>query len=159
MIQVQSEMHAKGYQISITKLCRLFGIKRRSFYYKPITKTQKLNQDRVEKLKEAMERFPSYGYRRLALVLGMNKKAVQRILQIKGWQVKKRSKGHRPRAKTIPSRSSFPNQRWAIEASKTINVEEMPIHSLYKGQLGVALMAAEITNQSSYSMPFFGNEY
>ena len=118
MIQVQSEMHAKGYQISITKLCRLFGIKRRSFYYKPITKTQKLNQDRVEKLKEAMERFPSYGYRRLALVLGMNKKAVQRILQIKGWQVKKRSKGHRPRAKTIPSRSSFPNQRWAIDMTR-----------------------------------------
>ena len=33
-MQVQSEMIAQGYKVSITKLCHLFGIARRSFYYK-----------------------------------------------------------------------------------------------------------------------------
>ena len=32
-------------------------------------------------IEEWMEQFPTYGYRRLALLLEMNKKAVQRILQ------------------------------------------------------------------------------
>jgi len=47
----------------------------------------------------------------------------------------------------------------AIESSKTVNLEEMPIHSLYKGQLGVGLMALEVTNTNQVSMPFFANEY
>lgn len=47
----------------------------------------------------------------------------------------------------------------AIESSKTVNLKEMPTHSLYKGQLGVALMALEITNTDQVSMPFFASEY
>jgi putative transposase len=65
-----------------------------------------------------MEAFPTYGYRRLALLLDMNKKAVQRILQLKGWQVRKRAKGHRPRAKAMLSKSEFPDQRWAIDMTR-----------------------------------------
>jgi putative transposase len=65
-----------------------------------------------------MELFPTYGYRRLALLLDMNKKAVQRILQLKGWQVRKRSKGHRPRAKAMPSQTHTINKRWAIDMTR-----------------------------------------
>ncbi len=117
-MQVQSEMRNEGNAISITKLCRLFGISRRSFYYKPTRRTPKLDEERVRKVKEKIEAFPTYGYRCLALLLGMNKKAVQRILQLKGWQVRKRSKGHRPRAKAMPSRSQLPNERWAIDMTR-----------------------------------------
>ncbi|WP_201353787.1 helix-turn-helix domain-containing protein [Hydrogenimonas urashimensis] len=77
-------MRSEGHPISITKLCRLFGIPRRSFYYKPIQRTPKLNEDRVRRVQEKIEAFPTYGYQRLALLLGMNKKAVQRILRLKG---------------------------------------------------------------------------
>ncbi|WP_157742944.1 hypothetical protein [Halomonas sp. hl-4] len=36
---------------------------------------------------------PPYGYRRLACVLGENRKPIQRILQLKNWQVRKRTAG------------------------------------------------------------------
>ena len=48
----------------------------------------------------------------------MNKKAVQRILQIKGWQVKKRIKGFRPRAKAMQSKTIAPNIKWAIDMTR-----------------------------------------
>jgi len=47
----------------------------------------------------------------------------------------------------------------AIKESKKIESEEMPKHSLYKGELGVALSAYEIINSREYSMPFFGSEF
>ncbi|WP_187648559.1 IS3 family transposase [Nitrosophilus labii] len=123
-MQVQSEMRSEGYSISITKLCSLFELPCRSFYYKPIKRMQKLDEGRVKKVKEMIEKFPTYGYRRLALLLGMNKKAVQCILQLKSWQVRKRSKGHRPRAKMMPSRSHYPNQRWAIDMTRIYSIND-----------------------------------
>ena len=44
-----------------------------------------------------IEAEPSLGYRKVAALLGMNKNKVQRIFQLKGWQVRKRALGHRPR--------------------------------------------------------------
>ena len=117
-MQVQSEMEAEGYKVSITQLSRWFNIPRRTLYYRPKARRAKLDEKKVARVKEKMEAFPTYGYRRLALVLGMNKKAVQRILQIKGWQVRKRPKGHRPRAKAMPSITQTINERWAIDMTR-----------------------------------------
>jgi putative transposase len=118
-MQVQSEMEAEGYKVGITQLSRWFNIPRRTLYYRPKQKRKpKLDETKVARVKEKIEAFPSYGYRRLALLLGMNKKAVQRILQIKGWQVRKRPKGHRPRAKAMPSRTNRINERWAIDMTR-----------------------------------------
>ena len=117
-MRVQSELVHDGHQVSITNLCRWLGFPRRSFYYKPVKREKKLDPDKVSRVKEKIEEFPTYGYRRLALLLGMNKKVVQRILQLKGWQVRKRPKGHRPRAKAMPSRTVLPNRRWAIDMTR-----------------------------------------
>jgi len=117
-MQVQSEMKQEGYHVTISQLSRWFGIPRRTLYYRPRTRKRKLDEERVRKVKEKIKEFPTYGYRRIAFLTGMNKKAVQRILQLKGWQVKKRSKGHRPRAKAMPSRSTMPNTRWAIDMTR-----------------------------------------
>ena len=57
--------------------------------------------------------IPTYGYRRLACVLGENCKPIQRILQLKGWQVRKRPQGFRSRAKSLPSIASRPDERRA----------------------------------------------
>ena len=123
-MQVWSEMVREGYNINITKLSKWFGIPRRTLYYQSKKRTPKLDQARVKKIKEKIEEFPTYGYRRLALLTGMNKKAVQRILQLKGWQVRKRAKGFRPRAKIMPSRSNKPNHRWAIDMTRVWCGEE-----------------------------------
>ena len=117
-MHVRSEMEAEGYKLSITQLSRWFEIPRRTLYYKPKARKPKVDPVRVEQVKAKIEQFPTYGYRRLALLLGMNKKAVQRILQLKGWQVRKRTKGHRPRAKAMPSKTQTINERWAIDMTR-----------------------------------------
>ncbi len=117
-MHVQSELAREGAKVSITKLCRWFGISRRSYYYKPKAGASRIDEKKVERIKATIEEYPTYGYRRVALLTGINKKAVQRILQLKGWQVKKRPKGHRPRARVMPSRSHAPDTRWAIDMTR-----------------------------------------
>jgi putative transposase len=45
----------------------------------------------------------------------MNKNTVQRIFQIKSWQVKKRAVGQRPRVQSLPSVATRPNERWSTD--------------------------------------------
>ena len=45
----------------------------------------------------------------------MNKNTVQRIFQLKGWQVRKRALGQRPRIEAKISRAEKPDQRWATD--------------------------------------------
>ncbi|MEQ9448749.1 MAG: integrase core domain-containing protein, partial [Rhodospirillaceae bacterium] len=53
-----------------------------------------------------------FGCRTVAWLLGVNKNTVQRIFQIKGWQVRKRAVGMRPRIEVVPS-AAAPNERWS----------------------------------------------
>jgi len=62
-----------------------------------------------------IEAEPSFGYRTVAASLGMNKNTVQRIFQLKGWQVRKRPLGQRPRIEAKVSRAEKPDQRWATD--------------------------------------------
>jgi putative transposase len=45
----------------------------------------------------------------------MNKNTVQRIFQLKGWQVRKRPIGQRPRIQALPSVASRPDERWSTD--------------------------------------------
>ena len=45
----------------------------------------------------------------------MNKNTVQRIFQLKGWQVRKRATGMRPRVQALASVAGSPNERWATD--------------------------------------------
>jgi putative transposase len=58
---------------------------------------------------------PSFGYRTVAGLLGMNKNTVQRIFQLKGWQVRKRAVGFRPRIEALPSVARRPDERWSTD--------------------------------------------
>lgn len=62
-----------------------------------------------------IEENPSSGYRTVAQLLGMNKNTVQRIFQLKGWQVRKRAIGIRPRIEARASVAERPNERWATD--------------------------------------------
>jgi putative transposase len=47
--------------------------------------------------------------------LNCNKNTVQRIFQIRGWQVKQRPIGFRPRVQAMPSVAHSPDERWATD--------------------------------------------
>jgi Transposase and inactivated derivatives len=77
-----------------------------------------LNPDKVQKVSDCIEKFPTYGYRRIALLLSENRKVIQRILQKKHWQVRKRPVGHRPRVKVVPSQAPERDIRWSTDLAR-----------------------------------------
>ena len=105
----------EGWPVSVSQLCRWFGVPRRTVYYRPTKALPKVRPEWAEPIKALIEQEPSFGYRTVAGLLGMNKNTVQRIFQIKGWQVRKRAIGHRPRIEALPSVATAPDQRWATD--------------------------------------------
>lgn len=84
----------EGWTVSVSQLCRWFGVPRRTVYYRPTKALPKVRPELAEPIKALIEQEPSFGYRTVAGLLGMNKNTVQRIFQLKGWQVRKRASGH-----------------------------------------------------------------
>ena len=115
ILQLQQGLQAEGFEVSISKLCRWFNVPRRSLYYKPVKAQSRLQPHLVEPVKAMIEENPSFGYRTVAYLLNMNKNTVQRIFQLKGWQVKKRPVGFRPRVQALPSVAARPDERWATD--------------------------------------------
>ena len=108
-------LEAEGVKVPMTKLCRWFEVPRRTMYYQS-TKAQAKVQERFETpIKAIIEQEPSFGYRTVANLLGFNKNTVQRIFQLRGWQVKKRPVGFRPRVEAMPSVAMAPDERWATD--------------------------------------------
>lgn len=112
---IRQGLKADGFDVSISKLCAWFGIPRRSVYYRSQKSPPKVQPRFAEPIKTMIEEEPSFGYRTVAGLLGFNKNTVQRVFQIKGWQVKKRPVGNRPRIEALPSRAEAPNQRWSTD--------------------------------------------
>ena len=56
-------------------------------YYRPTKGTPKVQEKFVTPIKAMIEENPSFGYRTVAHLLGMNKNTVQRVFQCMGWQV------------------------------------------------------------------------
>ena len=112
---IHQGLMAEGIHVSISKLCRWFEVPRRSVYYRPVKKMPKVQEHLAEPVKKMIEENPSFGYRTVASLLSMNKNTVQRIFQIKGWQVRKRAIGFRPRIEARASVAGKPNERWATD--------------------------------------------
>ena len=115
IVTLQQGLKAEGHEVSISQLCRWFEIPRRSVYYRPIRKTPVLQDRFVQPIKQLIEAHPSFGYRTVAYLLNLNKNTVQRVFQLKGWQVRKRPIGFRPRVQALPSVAKSPNERWATD--------------------------------------------
>jgi len=84
-------------------------------YYREQKTPPKIQPRFAEPIKAMIEEEPSFGYRTVAGLLGFNKNTVQRIFQLRGWQVKKRALGQRPRVEGKKSKAEAPNQRWATD--------------------------------------------
>lgn len=115
MVTIQQGLWEDGFEVSMVKLCRWFGGARRSVYYRPSKASPKVRAELAAPIKAMIEEDPSFGYRTVAGLLGMNKNTVQRIFQLKGWQVRKRAVGFRPRIEALPSVATAPDQRWATD--------------------------------------------
>lgn len=112
MIQsIRQGLQAEGCVVSMAKLCRWFGVPRRTMYYKPVKSAPRVDPRYAEPIKALIEESPSFGYRTVAHLLGFNKNTVQRVFQLKGWQVRKRAIGFRPRIQALPSVAKAPNER------------------------------------------------
>lgn len=106
---------ADGFKVSLVKLCAWFGVPRRTVYYKPAKAAPKVDPRFAEPIKAMIEENPSFGYRTVAFLLGFNKNTVQRLFQLKNWQVRKRPIGMRPRIQALPSVAAAPNERWSTD--------------------------------------------
>jgi len=112
---IRQGLKADGIHVSMSKLCQWFGVPRRTVYYRPTKATPAVDPRFAEPIKAMIEENPSFGYRTVAHLLDFNKNTVQRIFQLKGWQVKKRPVGFRPRVQALPSVAQAPNERWATD--------------------------------------------
>jgi putative transposase len=115
ILSIQQGLQEDGFTVSVSQLCRWFEVPRRTVYYRPTKAPAKVRPELAEPIKALIEQEPSFGYRTVAGLLGMNKNTVQRIFQLKGWQVRKRAIGHRPRIEALPSVATAPDQRWATD--------------------------------------------
>ncbi len=111
-------MAAEGTPVPVSKACYWAGISRRTYYYKPKARKRRVNEFLAERIRRVIDALPYAGYRTVAWLLGENKNTVQRVFQIKGWQVRKRKSGHRPRVQSLPSVATRPNERWATDMAR-----------------------------------------
>ena len=116
---IQQGLAADGFKVPVTKLCRWFDVPRRRVYYKPVKSPSKVDPVFAEPIQAMIEQEPSFAYRTVAHLLGFNKNTVQRIFQIKGWKVRKRPVGARPRIEAKPSVAQAPNERWSTDLARS----------------------------------------
>ena len=112
---IRQGLREDGLAVSVSQLCRWFGVPRRTVYYRPTKKAPTLQQRFVQPIKQLIEEHPAFGYRTVAHLLSFNKNTVQRVFQLMRWQVKKRPVGFRPRVQAMPSVAAAPNERWATD--------------------------------------------
>jgi putative transposase len=119
---MKTELDALGHKVSLRKVAKLLGVPWSTVQYKPHRRKRPKTDKEVEgAIYELIQCYPCYGYRRITVMLRrkmglkINRKKVQRIMQLNGWMVKKRPKGNRPRVQDSRSVSDRPNERWATD--------------------------------------------
>ena len=103
MCKLQQDLKSEGVQVTMSQLCRWFEVPRRTGYDKPCKAAPKVQERFEQPIKAMIDQDPSFGYRTVAGLLNFIKNTVQRIFQIRGWQVKQRPIGFRPRVQAMPS--------------------------------------------------------
>lgn len=110
--------------MSISQLCKWFGVPRSSFYYKNHrAQAPQVSESLEQAIRKVITEFPTYGVRRIWAVLRnrdgilVNRKAVHRIVKLRGWQKSQRAKGFRPRIFGKKHHTCRSNQLWAIDTT------------------------------------------
>jgi putative transposase len=121
---VQGIMKDEGKLVSISQLCRWFGLARSTFYYHPQCRRKRTVDRELESIiGEIIDANPGYGLRMITAIvrnryhIKANRKKIHRIIKLNSWQVLRKPKGHRPRVKGWSSRTDTTDTRWAIDTT------------------------------------------
>ena len=99
--------------VSERRVCRVFAVSRSAMWHRGTPqRTQRPQVDEVlaARLQRLIQAFPTFGYRLLWALLrfrdgvSVNRKAVYRVLKLKGWFVHQRRTTPRPRPRWLGSR-------------------------------------------------------
>ncbi len=88
ILQIHQGLQAEGIDVPVARLCRWFPIPRHTVYYRPVKADPRVDPKYAVPIKALIEASPSFGYRTVAYLLGLNKNTVQRVFQLMGWQVR-----------------------------------------------------------------------
>jgi putative transposase len=110
--------------VSERRVCATIDVPRSAVRERPTTpRVPVVDAVLAARLQRLITQHPTFGYRRLwALLrfregLRINRKAVYRVLAVKGWFVTQRATTPRPRVQGRRSRASRSNERWAMDVT------------------------------------------
>ena len=111
--------------VSMRRVCRVLKFSRARLRARAVIAAAPPRLDEVlaERIQRLIERHPTFGYRRLWAMLRfvegirVNRKAVYRLLMLKGWFVHQRSLTPRPRVHGLRSRAQRSDERWAMDVT------------------------------------------
>src|SRR4029077_18655662 len=111
--------------VSMRRVCRVLKFSRARLRARAVIAAPPPRLDEVlaERIQRLIELYPTFGYRRLWAMLRfvegirVNRKAVYRLLLIKGWFVHQRSLTPRPRVQGRRSSARRSNERWAMDVT------------------------------------------
>ncbi len=117
-------MRAPRPQVSERRACRVLGVARSALHPAPPRPKRERERDAAleRRLADLIQQHPTFGYRRLWALLrregvAINRKAVYRLLQRRGWLVHQRAATPRPRAQGLVSRAAASNERWSTDVT------------------------------------------
>jgi putative transposase len=110
--------------VSERRVCRVLRVPRSAVRHRPgHDRVRVVDEVLAARLQRLIAQHPTFGYRRLwALLrfhegLPINRKAVYRVLVVKGWFVHQRCTTPRPRVQGRRSRARRSNERWAMDVT------------------------------------------
>ena len=118
-------MRAARPDVSERHSCRVLGVSRAGLHRlgTPCARQRVVDPPWTERLHQLIQQHPTFGYRRLWVLLRfrdglvVNRKAVYRILSQKRWFVHQRTSTPRPRVRGWVSQASRSNERWAMDVT------------------------------------------
>lgn len=112
-------MNGDKPNVSERRVCATMSVPRSAVRERPLTpRVPVVDEVLAARLQRLIAQHPTFGYRRLwALLrfhegLRINRKAVYRVLVVKGWFVHQRQATPRPRVQGRRSRATRSNERW-----------------------------------------------
>lgn len=125
MSAVHQQLLSEGRRVAWVRLRRLLGMARSTLYYHPHPPRRNgaVDGELAALIKEIIEERPAFGVRGVhvqltkARGLRVNRKKVRRVMRLKGWTMRQRSRGRgrRPRAEKSKSVAERPDERWATD--------------------------------------------
>ena len=104
-------------------ICRILDVARSTAYYREHDRVPVVDEVMAQRIKHLIDAESYLGYRMVWARLRrqgfkVNRKAVQRIMQLKGWQCHRRLKKRcSPRVESSPSVALVSDVRWATDAT------------------------------------------